>query len=137
MLPPTAYDSNSPGEQPVPLPSAPIQVISPTEVLQPPLTRRGTGPGVIIILPLPETPDVRAVGPKPLDPEPIQKWAEEGYAVVGIVPQGQNWSFEGSLKRSVAALLALKEVDTPDKFGVIGRDFSQANPSTGVSPYLL
>lgn len=115
-----SYDPNAPSEQPVPLPSAPLLIISETEVVQPPLTRRGTGPGLILVLPDPRDLDIRKEGPKPLDPEPVQKWAEEGFAVSAITPSSSDWSFENSLKRSIDALLGLNELDTRAKFAVIG-----------------
>ncbi|KAF8076003.1 NTF2-like protein [Lyophyllum atratum] len=117
-----SYDPNSPGEQPVALPSSPLVVLSETEVLQPPLTRRGTGPGIILVLPHFENLTLRIKGAAPLDPEPIQKWAEEGFAVAAITQGSSDWSFEQSLKRSIDALLDLRELDTRDKFAVIVYD---------------
>jgi len=66
-------------ETPVPLPSAPAVQISPNATLQPPLTRRGKGPGLVIFVPkeLPLVEDSLV-----LDPPPLQKWAEEGYTVL-------------------------------------------------------
>ncbi|KAF5388214.1 hypothetical protein D9615_000053 [Tricholomella constricta] len=115
----TTYDPNSASELPVALPSAPLVVLTESEVLQPPLTRRGTGPGIILVLPHLEDLNLRKTGAKPLDPEPIQKWAEEGFAVAGITPSSAGWSFEQSLKRTTDALLDLKELDTRDKFAVV------------------
>lgn len=86
MSRPLTYDPNSPDEQPVLLPSAPLMTIAEGIVLQPPLTRRGTGPGLIAFLP----PDgalkisPRSGHDKPLDPVPVVKWAEEGFAVIGV-----------------------------------------------------
>ncbi|KAG5645746.1 hypothetical protein DXG03_005283 [Asterophora parasitica] len=116
----TFYDPASPNEQPVALPSAPLVSLSQSEVLQPPLTRRGTGPGIILILPHFEDLNLRMAGPKPLDPEPIQKWAEEGFTVAGVTPSSPDWSSEQSLKKATDALLGLKELDTHDKFAVVG-----------------
>ncbi|TFK43298.1 NTF2-like protein [Crucibulum laeve] len=114
----TAYDINSPEEQPVALPSAPLVTIDTNIVLQPPLTRRGTGPGIIIFLPDNQKLGF-STGEKPLDPEPVQKWAEEGFAVVAITAAN---SVEASLKNAVNALLSLEEVDIKDKFGIIVYD---------------
>jgi len=116
------YDPSSPSEQPVPLPSAPLVVLSETEILQPPLSRRGTGPGIILVLPRSEDLNLRIKGAPPLDPEPVQKWAEEGFAVAAVTPDSPEWSFEQPLKRSADALLSLKELDTRDKFAVIVYD---------------
>ncbi|KAG6852446.1 hypothetical protein C0991_011893 [Blastosporella zonata] len=118
------YDPNAPSEQPVPLPSAPLLVLSETEVLQAPLTRRGTGPGIVLVLPPYGALDIRKGGAKPLDPEPVQKWAEEGFAVAAITPNASDsgWSFEQSFKRSTEALMGLKELDTHDKYAVVVYD---------------
>lgn len=102
----------------VALPSAPRVTLAPNVFLQPPLSRRGTGPGLVLFL-----PDISfAPGEsKPLDPEPILKWAEEGFAVVGVIsPERESSSIEQSLTLAVDALAALNEVDIKDKFGVIG-----------------
>lgn len=118
------YDPNALSEQPVPLPSAPLSVLSETEVLQPPLSRRGTGPGIILILPPSDGLNLKTTGARPLDPEPVQKWAEEGFAVVGVTPVSPDWLVEESLRRSVDALVALNELDNHHKFGVVGRNWS-------------
>lgn len=57
------------------------QVISPHLTLQAPLSRRGRGPGLVLVLDhyaLAERSDEH------LDPEPLRKWAEEGWAVVQV-----------------------------------------------------
>ena len=108
------------------LPSAPPKRISPHVTLQPPLTYRGHGPGLIIIL-----PDYNNAfldeSRKTLDPQPIQKFAEEGYAVVEIrVPSAtaegkdKQLPIRSLLKDGVDALLKLKECNPNDKFGLIG-----------------
>ncbi|KAF7354940.1 hypothetical protein MSAN_01408900 [Mycena sanguinolenta] len=87
MSPPQLYDPNSPDEQPVALPSAPQITLAEGVILQSPLTRRGTGPGLIAFIPPDSTLNLspKSGDDKPLDPEPVQKWAEEGFAVVGMV----------------------------------------------------
>jgi len=101
------------------LPSSPTIFLSETEVIQLPLTRRGTGPGLILVLPRLEDLTIKKEGRKCLDPEPVQKWAEEGFAVAGITPSTSNWSFDKSLRRCIDSLLELKELDIRDKFAVI------------------
>lgn len=66
------------GQAPTP-PQA--QVISPHLTLQAPLSRRGRGPGLILVL---NHYDAIAASEKHLDPPPLQKWAEEGFAVVQV-----------------------------------------------------
>jgi carboxymethylenebutenolidase len=75
---------SSPAVAPAAYPSP--QQISPHLTLQPPLSRRGKGPGLILIL------DHYAQieeSEKHLDPPPLQKWAEEGFAVVQLLVPGK------------------------------------------------
>jgi carboxymethylenebutenolidase len=104
-------------EEPVPLPSAPSVSLSPNVILQPPLSRRGIGPGVILVLP--DHVDLSSGTTKPLDPEPVTKWAEEGFAVVGVTATG-SISIDQVLQQGLDALQALDQVDIKDRFAVIG-----------------
>jgi hypothetical protein len=123
----TVYSSNSPvphpispppkmtppHETPLPLPSAPLIPLAPHITLQPPLSRRGHGPGLIVITPsitcLPNTL-TSAAPPPSLDILPQQKWAEEGYAVVDI-----NSAVEGFLDAAIRiAIGGLKELESCD-----------------------
>nr|GAT46223.1 predicted protein [Mycena chlorophos] len=111
------YDPTSASEQPVALPSAPQTILAEGIVLQPPLSRRGTGPGIVAFLP-PDSAFQLSSKPAPLDPPPTVKWAEEGYAVVGIV----GGDVASNLKIALNAFLALQELDTKDKFAVLVYD---------------
>ncbi|KNG46587.1 carboxymethylenebutenolidase [Stemphylium lycopersici] len=62
------------------------QAISPHLTLQAPLSRRGKGPGLILVL---NHYDAIAASEKYLDPPPLQKWAEEGFAVVQLLVPGK------------------------------------------------
>ncbi|KAI0867124.1 hypothetical protein F4860DRAFT_456477 [Xylaria cubensis] len=124
-------------ETPVPLPSAPIVHLAGNATLQPPLTRRGHGPGLIIITPgdPPSTEGAPNDGQEksgkpdstktnPLDPPPQKKWAEEGYAVVqlnfGDGKQGkEEWDIETALNQAIKALEKLETCDVHDRFGLI------------------
>lgn len=104
-------------ETPVPLPSAPTVHISQNLILQPPLSRRGHGPGLILLisrdLPL-ET------GPHSLDPPPLQKWAEEGYVVIQITSGDGFSTLEEDCTKALETLAALPECDPKDKIGLVG-----------------
>ncbi|KAL7914943.1 hypothetical protein GGI35DRAFT_474648 [Trichoderma velutinum] len=129
--PPTAYDPTSPSESAPPLPSAPSSALpDPFSVLQPPLSRRGSGPGLILVLPSPST--IPPLGPgteKPLDPEPLLKWAEEGFAVVAItLPESKaeltdddNYESEviNLIWEALDVLKKYESVDIKDKFGLV------------------
>jgi carboxymethylenebutenolidase len=123
-MPPISYDPSSENEKAPPLPSAPLRDLAPNIVLQPPLTHRGSGPGIILFL-----PDSSKLNPgtaaKPLDPEPVQKWAEEGFAVVGITVSNLSSttdSVNSILKQALDGLLALdqSQLDVRDKFAIVG-----------------
>lgn len=114
---PATYDPSSASEQPVPLPDAPIHRITEILSVQPPLSRRGHGPGLLLFV----SDDVSvAEGLKPLDPEPVQKWAEEGFAVAFAVARpGQD--VQKILADAATALIGLGErLDIKDKLGVVG-----------------
>jgi carboxymethylenebutenolidase len=69
-------------QAPAPLPSAKLQILKPGLSLQPPLTRLGSGPGLILIT----TPEIydEEVTQRDDAPTAVLKWAEEGYAVFQI-----------------------------------------------------
>ena len=106
-------------ETPVPLPSAPSRSLGSNLTVQPPLSRRGHGPGLLIICP-DHTPLNRAQNT--LDPPPLQKWAEEGYAVVqvGVPIREDQGSLKEALQKGIDALTSLEECDVKDKYGLIG-----------------
>ncbi|KAI1505114.1 hypothetical protein F5X99DRAFT_416203 [Biscogniauxia marginata] len=119
-------------EPALPLPSAPLVPLTANASLQPPLTRRGHGPGLIIVTPGTDDDDDvagRAAGdgrPETLDPSPQKKWAEEGYAVVRVVFGKDNaaaagWDVETALGSGAAAdaLVELGSCDVKDKFALI------------------
>lgn len=108
-------------EPPVPLPSAPSRSLTPNLTLQPPLSRRGHGPGLLIICSDQVSID-EAAAKKSLDPPPLQKWAEEGYAVVRLglpLQQHNDNSVRDALARGIESLKSLEECDVKDKVGLI------------------
>lgn len=123
---PTKYDPDSPDEQGVPLPSAPLVHINDRVVLQAPLSRRGTGPGIVIVLPNPSQISRNEGSTKPLDPEPVLKWAEEGFAVAEVTNLDEDEKFkalENNFRLAVDKLEALETVDVKGKFAVIGSPY--------------
>lgn len=115
-------------ESSVALPSAPAVQLAPNVVLQPPLSHHGHGPGLLIIVPASYAEAQKHNDT--LDPEPLQKWAEEGYAVVRISLDLNNASGDAvttaskdladGVKMGLDALVALPECDVKDKVGAIG-----------------
>ncbi|KAG8693573.1 hypothetical protein FRC09_010414, partial [Ceratobasidium sp. 395] len=60
-------------------------------IYQAPLTQKTHGPGLILVLSDRYSTAQPQAGPLRLDPPPVQKWAEEGFCVLGIlVADGQE-----------------------------------------------
>ena len=126
---PKAYDPDSENEQAPPLPSAPLITLSSNLVIQPALTGRGSGPGVVLLLQNPSCLSASLQSRRPLDPEPVQKWAEEGFTVAGVTltPNSvfnQESAISSVIKQGINGLLQAKELDDRNKFAVIGNSFS-------------
>ncbi|KAM0715805.1 hypothetical protein Q7P37_008319 [Cladosporium fusiforme] len=103
---------------PAPLPSAKLQVLKPGISLQPPLTRLGSGPGIILFT----TPDVydEKVTQRDDAPTAVLKWAEEGYAVVQISADAiEPLKVEMILTEAVKALEHCDACQPKDKIGLI------------------
>lgn len=105
-----------------PLPNAPTVEVAPGVLLQPPLSRCGRGPGLLL---------VRAAAHaqcqadnQSLDPEPLQKWAEESFAVAQITLDAESSKSRAALtdlvRSAEQALSGLAECTKKDKFGVLG-----------------
>jgi len=86
-------------------------------LLQIPLSRRGAGPGLLLVVPKDYQGRNSADVNKTLDPEPLQKWAEEGYAVVEarVDVDGALDNYEQAIK----ALLDLPQCTSKEKIGII------------------
>lgn len=106
---------SSPPVAPASYPSP--QQISPHLTLQPPLSRRGNGPGLILAL------DHYALieeSEKHLDPPPLQKWAEEGFAVVQLLVPGKvEDGGEFPLDKALEALKGCEGCDFGKGVGVV------------------
>ncbi|KAI4745079.1 hypothetical protein E4T50_04565 [Aureobasidium sp. EXF-12298] len=104
------------GEESLPLPSAPVIQASSSVTIQPPLSRAGKGPGLIILI---DQESATKASTESIDPPPLQKWAEESFVVAQIDLRKLDKSFEGTLSDT---LLFIKDLDTFDgneKFGLI------------------
>ena len=104
------------------LPSAPRVNLGDNIVLQPPLSRCGQGPGLVLIRPA-NVAECQSKNTS-LDPEPLQKWAEESYAVAQItfdIDSSANASLLSvRVDSAMAGLIALPECNNKQKFGIIG-----------------
>ncbi|KAB5522927.1 dienelactone hydrolase [Coniochaeta sp. 2T2.1] len=83
---------------------SPVQ-LSRALCIQGPLTRRGgTGPGLLIIQESAAEETTSATSRSTLDPEPLQKWAEEGFCVARIDIAGGYSIDEAGLQQAIIAL---------------------------------
>lgn len=93
------------------------QQISPHLILQPPLSRCGKGPGLVLIL---DHYALIEASEKHLDPPPLQKWAEEGFAVVQVLVPGKvEDGGEFPLGRALEALKGCEKCDYGKGVGVV------------------
>ncbi|KAK2050797.1 carboxymethylenebutenolidase [Colletotrichum somersetense] len=84
--------------------------------IQPPLSRRGHGPGLLILV---EQGIDLSKHDSILDPPPAQKWAEEGYAVAQIIVTPGASDVADSVSSAIESLKELDSCDDKDRFGVV------------------
>lgn len=127
-----AYGSGPP--KPVP-PQKPEEIAKGITLLRP-LSRKGHGPGLIILAPPspPSPPSPQDNNNPPTSSTEIQngipslrmKWAEEGYCVVQIQPHASSSASSSSssvLQIAVQALQACAECEPKEKMGIVCYDF--------------
>jgi carboxymethylenebutenolidase len=102
----------------MPLPNAQPVKLAPNLTIHAPLSRQGAGPGMLIIR-SPVSPGQRN-GEKNLDPEPLQKWAEEGFVTVEIEVSESLQSIEDGLHQALAALSIHDKCNKKACYGLIG-----------------
>lgn len=103
---------------PAPLPAAKLQILKPGLSLQPPLTRRGAGPGLIILTSEVIYDDL--VAQRDDAPTAVLRWAEEGYAVVQISASAiESQGIEAVLHEATKALTACDACQPKDKVGLV------------------
>lgn len=112
----------SPSQQPASTrPSAKPISVATDITLQPPLSRRGEGPGLLLIVPKNYNGRDLADVHKTLDPEPLQKWAEEGFAVAEVrVEAGTEGAAIEHCETAIKALVDLLQRTPYGKVGAVG-----------------
>ncbi|KAJ5503809.1 hypothetical protein N7463_006683 [Penicillium fimorum] len=102
------------------LPSAQVE-LNPYVTIQPPLSRCGHGPGLILIRPLCYATCEQQN--KTLDPEPLKKWGEESFTVAQITLDEKSAIDRSSLRKLIQeverGLTERLECDTREKVGLI------------------
>ncbi|EMF13403.1 uncharacterized protein SEPMUDRAFT_132709 [Sphaerulina musiva SO2202] len=121
-----AYGSGPP--KPVP-PQKPEEIAQGITLLRP-LSRKGHGPGLIILAPPPAQDNNNPTTSPPEIQNGIpslrMKWAEEGYCVAQIQPHASSSSASSSssaLQIAVQALQACAECEPKEQMGIICYDF--------------
>lgn len=99
-----------------PLPSTELTEVKPGVALLRPLSRRGTGPGIIILTSDYEDP----LAIKDGVPSPMIKWAEEGYTVVEIQSRALSSAKDDLLSLAVQTLTDCQKCEPKDKIGLVG-----------------
>lgn len=90
----------------------------PELTIQGPLSRRGHGPGLLLLVDA--ELDLRKKHEKTLDPPPLYKWAEEGFAVAQLrVTKSNRILLYDSIRSALSKLLALPSCDQIEKIGII------------------
>lgn len=104
-----------------PLPTPHLSSVSTGISLLEPLSRRGRGPGLIILTPGDESPE-SSLEIKNYVPSPLIKWAEEGFTVVTI----QQSALSSPDKALQIAIDAIKQCDKCDQtqIGLVAYDLS-------------
>ncbi|XMA18934.1 hypothetical protein WAI453_011725 [Rhynchosporium graminicola] len=94
-----------------------------TNLLQTPLTRTGHGPGLLLIVPHDYQGPISGDLNKTLDPDPLRKWAEEGFAVAEVRLSARAKTAVEDLQQAVKALLEMPQCNKKEKVGVIVYSF--------------
>ena len=105
-------------QAPAPLPSAKLQIIGPGLSLQPPLTRLGTGPGLILLT----TPKIydEQVAQRDDAPTAVLKWAEEGYTVFQVSAEAVgSLGLDTVFEEALHAFRHCETCQPKDKVGVV------------------
>jgi len=118
-----------------PLPSPKHEQISTGVSLLRPLSRRGTGPGLIVLVH--ENKGSAAydgLGITDGVPSPLMKWAEEGYTVVEIRATAFTGQDQDCITLAISALQGCEACEPKDKVGIVSYDpslWTQVAPRLG------
>lgn len=116
---------NDISKAPPPLPIPELTAIVPGVAILRPLSRRGLGPGIILLTSSYE--DSLAI--KNGVPTPLVKWAEEGYTVVEIQAHALGDDPSHAISSAIDALTSCEKCEPKDKIGLVG--------ASRVPPFLL
>lgn len=104
-------------DAPSSLPVPNMQEHAPGIYLAQPLSRKGVGPGMIILSSSPNIGNLRLENGVP---SPLLKWAEEGYTVVAVCPGALQGDQDG-IASAIEALFVCESCQPKGKVGIVGR----------------
>ena len=117
---------------PNPLPTATPSTVSPGISLLPPLSRRGHGPGLILLVP--DLADDKLLAIEEGVPSHLIKWAEEGYTVLSIQASALTAGEEREILESDISKLRAQEKCDEGAVGVVAYDPELYNRVAPVLP---
>ena len=116
-------------QPPKALPRADLKQLSSGITLLPPLSRRGTGPGLIVLVPKASDILIHEGGV----PSQLNKWAEEGFTVAQIETSTLTQS-SSAVADAIAALKACDKYEETGKIGLVAYDAQSWNTAASSLP---
>ncbi|XP_014550708.1 hypothetical protein COCVIDRAFT_114822 [Bipolaris victoriae FI3] len=119
-------------QTPLPLPATSLTRLAPGVILSQPLSRKGSGPGLIVIVNESGATDDTTLRIENGVPSPLMKWGEESYTVVELLEEA---FFEGKdpISLAVSELSKAERCEPKNAIGVIAYDLKLWNRA---APYL-
>jgi carboxymethylenebutenolidase len=100
------------------LPNAKPFKLTSNVTIQAPLSRQGHGPGLLIIRSAAKHDQLNIK--KTLDPEPLQKWAEESYVIAQLEVSEGHTTIKEELRQALDALENHERCSKKASYGIIG-----------------
>lgn len=106
-------------QTPLPIPVPSLKRLAPGVILSQPLSRKGSGPGLIVIVNQSGATDDTTLRIENGVPSPLMKWGEESYTVVELLEEA---FFEGKdpISLAVSELSKAEKCEPKNAVGVIG-----------------
>jgi carboxymethylenebutenolidase len=106
-------------EAPLPLPLPSLKRLALGVTLSEPLSRKGQGPGLIVLVPHSGLSDESTLHIEGCVPSPLMKWCEESYTVVEILEEAFNGG-KDPISLAVTELSKSDKCQPKTEIGVIG-----------------
>jgi carboxymethylenebutenolidase len=106
-------------QTPLPIPVPSLKRLAPGVILSQPLSRKGSGPGLIVIVPQSGASGDSTLRIENGVPSPLMKWGEESYTVVELLEEA---FLEGKdpISLAVSELSKAEKCEPKNAIGVIG-----------------